>query len=298
MFSWRVSVLLFFISTWPGGAGVVTQQALHQYPAPEVQPQTTQDTATPEAPTHVQLHVTLGQTALLPCGLPHPPPSLGVLLLFWQTITDLVVHSFHKGQEEFEHQFSAYCNRTRLFTSQLLFGNFSLELQNVSERDNLTTFKCVVCYDTLTCTTRWIELWTDEIRDVTNVGEDEPGAPPMGRSVWSIVGLLGLLTLLILTIIIIIRCCPGIGNKCSSSAPHNSTDPERGEGPQHGPLMAEEATGELEMREERGGETEPKQDGGEGGPRQWRTALCPRTMDTVEDSNNNSNRRHISESPM
>ncbi|KAG5273878.1 hypothetical protein AALO_G00156660 [Alosa alosa] len=92
--------------------------------------------------------VTVGQRALLPCLLPLPRPSLGNIRVYWQTDkTDLVVHVFNKGQEEFGHQSSNYCNRTQLNTSQLQFGNFSLELCNVSEQDNLTTFQCIAFYD-------------------------------------------------------------------------------------------------------------------------------------------------------
>ncbi|XP_062389559.1 uncharacterized protein LOC134077938 isoform X2 [Sardina pilchardus] len=92
--------------------------------------------------------VTVGECALLPCLLPHPLPFPGDIRVYWQTAnTYQVVHVFNKGQEEFEHQASTYRNRTRLFTSQLQFGNFSLELHNVSEHDNLTTFQCLAMYD-------------------------------------------------------------------------------------------------------------------------------------------------------
>ncbi|XP_062389544.1 uncharacterized protein LOC134077923 [Sardina pilchardus] len=92
--------------------------------------------------------VTVGESALLPCLLPHPPSSLDAIRVYWQTAnTYQVVHIFNKGQEEFEHQAPAYRNRTRLFTSQLQSGNFSVELHNVSEHDNLTTFQCLAMYD-------------------------------------------------------------------------------------------------------------------------------------------------------
>ncbi|XP_041927065.1 uncharacterized protein LOC121690883 isoform X2 [Alosa sapidissima] len=298
--------------------------------APEVQPQTTKDTAAPKA---LQLLATLGQTALLPCDLPDPPPSLRDLRLFWQTAKrHEVVHVFIKGREEFEHQSPAYHNKTRLFTSQLQFGNFSLELRNVSEHDNLTTFQCVVCHGSLDCKTTLIDLWTVERKD--DGGKEESVAPPADRRVWhiGIPATACLLGLLILTFIICL--CPGTGNKCSSSSPYNSTDPERGKGPQNDHLMAEESTVELEMREEDGGERkrereedgeeresdreedggekerdreedggarEQKQDGGGRGPWQWSTALCPCRTDTVEDNNNNnnnSNRRTISALPV
>ncbi|XP_062389556.1 uncharacterized protein LOC134077935 [Sardina pilchardus] len=64
--------------------------------------------------------VTVGECALLPCLLPHPPSSLDAIRVYWQTaLTDLVVHVFNKGQEEFTHQSPTYHSRTRLFTSQL-----------------------------------------------------------------------------------------------------------------------------------------------------------------------------------
>ncbi|XP_041927081.1 uncharacterized protein LOC121691027 isoform X2 [Alosa sapidissima] len=91
--------------------------------------------------------VSVGECALLPCLLPLPPPSLGDIRVYWQTDkTYQVVHVFNKGQEEFTHQSPSYHNRTRLFTNQLQFGNFSLELRNVSEYDNLTTFQCLAFY--------------------------------------------------------------------------------------------------------------------------------------------------------
>ncbi|XP_041927060.1 uncharacterized protein LOC121690805 [Alosa sapidissima] len=333
MFSCRKSVLLFLMIAYSGGVGALTHEALHQHTAPEVQPQTTKDTAAPAAPKALQLLATLGQTALLPCDLPDPPPSLRDLRLFWQTAKrHEVVHVFIKGREEFEHQSPAYHNKTRLFTSQLQFGNFSLELRNVSEHDNLTTFQCVVCHGSLDCKTTLIDLWTVERKD--DGGKEESVAPPADRRVWhiGIPATACLLGLLILTFIICL--CPGTGNKCSSSSPYNSTDPERGKGPQNDHLMAEESTVELEMREEDGGERkrereedgeeresdreedggekerdreedggarEQKQDGGGRGPWQWSTALCPCRTDTVEDNNNNnnnSNRRTISALPV
>ncbi|XP_076119123.1 uncharacterized protein LOC143100070 [Alosa pseudoharengus] len=312
MFSCRKSELLFLMIAYSGGVGALTHEALHQHTAPEVQPQTTKDTAAPAAPAALQLLASVGQTALLPCDLPDPPPSLRDLRLFWQTDkTHEVVHFFINGREEFEHQSPSYHNRTRLFINQLQFGNFSLELRNVSEHDNLTTFQCVVCYGSLDCKTKLIDLWTVGRKD--DGGKEESVAPPADRRVWyiGIPAAAGLLGLLILTFIF--RLCPGTGNKCSSSSPYNSTDPERGEGPQHDHLMAEQSTVELEMREEDGGERErereedggareQKQAGGGRGPRQWSTALCPCRTDTVEDNNNNnndnSNRRSISASPV
>ena len=96
-------------------------------------------------PPETPLQVAVGLPVLLPCLLPHPPPSPSQLRVYWQIAqTDQVVHFFNKGKEEFTHQSPSYINRTRLFSSQLQAGNFSLELLNVSERDNNTTFQCVV----------------------------------------------------------------------------------------------------------------------------------------------------------
>ncbi|XP_076119129.1 uncharacterized protein LOC143100073 isoform X2 [Alosa pseudoharengus] len=189
MFHWQKAVLLvaaelLLLTTCSGVVGALTHEALLQHTAPEVQPQTTKDTAAPKA---LQLLATLGQTALLPCDLPDPPPSLGDLRLFWQTAkTHEVVHFFIKRQEEFTHQSPSYHNRTRLFTNQLQFGNFSLELRNVSEHDNLTTFQCVVCYGTLDCkTVTLIDLWTVERKDDAD-GEDNA---PVTAATVSVIGI-------------------------------------------------------------------------------------------------------------
>ena len=116
-----------------------------------------------------QLWVTEGDGVVLPCLLPRPFPPLNEMTGYWLTKDthqeeekkengvifssgeeklveerEQLVHFFDKGKEEFTHQSPSYINRTRLFSSQLHAGNFSLELRNVSERDNNTTFQCVV----------------------------------------------------------------------------------------------------------------------------------------------------------
>ena len=116
-------------------------------PRPETQSEEAGEAEEAEeaAPPETLLQVAVGLPVLLPCLLPHPPPSPSQLRVYWQIAqTDQVVHFFNKGKEEFTHQSPSYINRTRLFSSQLQAGNFSLELRNVSERDNNTTFQCVV----------------------------------------------------------------------------------------------------------------------------------------------------------
>lgn len=107
----------------------------------------------------------LGDNVVLPCRLPKPPASLNTVRVDWHTKDtsqeknsgvvfpkgpepkvvekEKMVHHFYRGQEDLTHQDRAYHNRTRLFTTQLRMGNFSLELRNVSESDSLTTFQCV-----------------------------------------------------------------------------------------------------------------------------------------------------------
>ncbi|KAL2080786.1 hypothetical protein ACEWY4_022639 [Coilia grayii] len=117
-----------------------------------------------------QLQVVVGQSAVLPCLLPSPPVSLSGVRVDWYSEDTrqagqekdlrcagdpedekvgrtLVVFVFNKGREDFKYQSPLYQNRTSLFRSQLLSGNFSVKIHNVSEHDNHRTFQCAALHD-------------------------------------------------------------------------------------------------------------------------------------------------------
>ncbi|XP_041927096.1 uncharacterized protein LOC121691208 [Alosa sapidissima] len=256
MLHWRNTVLLvaaelLSLTTCSGGVGVVTHEEPQQYPGQEVTEHQSAPNTSTGLPADQPLQVALGQTVLLPCLLPYLPTSLNEVRVYWSTKDNSqvekiykrpveVVHVFNKGHEEFMHQSSAYHNRTRLFTNQLQFGNFSLELRNVSEHDNLTTFQCLAFYIGIVGP-KFLNNVSLLILHKDDGFENKSRALPTDSRVYwfiSIPAAVGISLVLLLA----------ARNKCNSSPRDNNTDPERGEVPQHGHWVAEESTVELEMR--------------------------------------------------
>ncbi|XP_031434316.1 uncharacterized protein LOC116222987 [Clupea harengus] len=182
-----------------------------------------------------QLWVTEGDSVVLPCLLPRPFLPLNEMTGYWATKDthqeeekkekkengvifssgeeklveerEQLVHFFDKGKEEFTHQSPSYINRTRLFSSQLQAGNFSLELRNVSERDNNTTFQFVVSHNNRLCNvTVLVKMREDD--DV-----DQSAAPLANSWMWYIgIAAFGLLVLLVLVAVVYKKRNPALPN--------------------------------------------------------------------------------------
>ncbi|XP_062391073.1 uncharacterized protein LOC134078923 [Sardina pilchardus] len=91
-----------------------------------------------------QINTTVGQSVLLPCFI----SPLKDTRVYWQTAEDSkgnvsVLHFINMGVGELQHQAPQYQNRTSVDLSQAAAGNLSLELRNVTEADNQTTFCCL-----------------------------------------------------------------------------------------------------------------------------------------------------------
>ncbi|XP_056428740.1 CD276 antigen [Hyla sarda] len=86
----------------------------------------------------------LDEDVILPCSFSPPDGfSLHDLSLFWEITKLQQVHAFTQGQEQLEKQDPKFINRTQLFLGQLLQGNMSLLLRNVSLSDE-GTYTCFV----------------------------------------------------------------------------------------------------------------------------------------------------------
>ncbi|XP_076120567.1 uncharacterized protein LOC143100886 isoform X5 [Alosa pseudoharengus] len=145
-----------------------------------------------------QINATVGQSVLLPCFIPPPPPHLGVTRVYWQTDKDsrdsednsLVVHFINMGVEELQDQALQYQNRTALDLSQVAKGNLSLELRNVTKADNQTT---ICCLHSIT------KLSPNEVSRITLMVLPKPDAAPDPQSLpgWATGLLIGALLLVL-----------------------------------------------------------------------------------------------------
>ncbi|XP_076119127.1 uncharacterized protein LOC143100072 [Alosa pseudoharengus] len=250
-------LLMAFLCGW---VGAVTHEALQQHNAPEVTEHQSAPNTSTGLPADQPLQVALGQTLVLPCLLPYLPTSLHAVRVYWSTKDNSqvekihkrrveVVHVFNKGQEEFTHQSSAYHNRTRLFTNQLQFGNFSLELRNVSEHDNLTTFQCLALYDGI--------IGPKFLNNVSLLilhkeDRERPGAPTTDWKLYCYISI----PVAVCVFVVMLGFCLAARNKLKCSPLHNNADPERGEEKQ-----GEEREEENGVEEGKEGEEENRREG-------------------------------------
>ncbi|XP_069812460.1 CD276 antigen isoform X2 [Dendropsophus ebraccatus] len=78
----------------------------------------------------------LAEDVILPCSFSPPDGfSLQDLSVFWEITKLQQVHAFTQGREQLEKQDPKFVNRTQLFLGQLLQGNMSLLLHNISLSD-------------------------------------------------------------------------------------------------------------------------------------------------------------------
>ncbi|XP_028646273.1 butyrophilin-like protein 8 [Erpetoichthys calabaricus] len=86
----------------------------------------------------------IGETVQIPCSL-NTEVSLKTedISVEWTANESLMVYAFVKGKDKLINQEPQFKGRTQLFTSELLRGNFSLRLSNVSVRDDKGEFKCI-----------------------------------------------------------------------------------------------------------------------------------------------------------
>ncbi|XP_033867207.1 CD276 antigen homolog [Acipenser ruthenus] len=85
----------------------------------------------------------IGKTVTLPCSLTAVlKERQELLVIYWQTKDEDVVHEFSKGKEDLQHLGEAYKNRTRIFLDQLEKGNFSLQIAPVRHTDD----NVYICY--------------------------------------------------------------------------------------------------------------------------------------------------------
>ncbi|KAK2839402.1 hypothetical protein Q5P01_013142 [Channa striata] len=65
--------------------------------------------------------------------------------IFWQGYkgSDIVLHVYKNGQEEFHHQHESFQNRTTIFLDQLPLGNFSLIIEKLMLQDDEIAVKVI-----------------------------------------------------------------------------------------------------------------------------------------------------------
>ncbi|XP_067373007.1 CD276 antigen homolog isoform X2 [Channa argus] len=65
--------------------------------------------------------------------------------IFWQGFknSDIVLHFYKNGQEEFYHQHKSFHNRTTIFPDQLPLGNFSLIIEKLTLQDDQITVQVI-----------------------------------------------------------------------------------------------------------------------------------------------------------
>ncbi|XP_023202756.1 CD276 antigen-like isoform X2 [Xiphophorus maculatus] len=82
---------------------------------------------------HEPVAVEVGQVAVLPCHL-EPPSPLSDLTLEW-TVNNSKVHIYRSHRDDPSIQDERFKNRTSLFKEELVHGNISLILTNVTKED-------------------------------------------------------------------------------------------------------------------------------------------------------------------
>ncbi|XP_051251044.1 V-set domain-containing T-cell activation inhibitor 1-like [Dicentrarchus labrax] len=82
---------------------------------------------------HNPVTVTLGDNAILPCYL-EPPFDVRTLTVEWKR-DEQYVHVSRHGKDYLDDQDENFRGRTSVFHEEMIFGNISLKLTNVTELD-------------------------------------------------------------------------------------------------------------------------------------------------------------------
>ncbi|XP_067278299.1 uncharacterized protein [Pseudorasbora parva] len=120
----------------------------------------------------------LGGSILLPCSVETPLPVDELEVEWRKTDEETLVHLFQNGEDRPEAQYPSYRDRAHFFPEQVLKGNFSILLENITVVDT-GIYKCVVFFDQdvgeIPITVQYVErvVVTGEDQTVfANVGEE------------------------------------------------------------------------------------------------------------------------------
>ncbi|XP_060795276.1 uncharacterized protein LOC132897976 isoform X2 [Neoarius graeffei] len=102
------------------------------------------------------LNVQLGGSVMLPCFVDTPLPMEELEVEWKRNDSETLVHLWQDGESQPESQNPRYQERAHFFTEEIVNGNFSLFLTNVT-REDVGVYKCVV-YTNVDSTETLIEI--------------------------------------------------------------------------------------------------------------------------------------------
>ncbi|KAL7385309.1 hypothetical protein ABVT39_018976 [Epinephelus coioides] len=88
------------------------------------------------------VNTTVSKSVVLPCILMTPAPvGLNNLRFYWQDEGKYVLYSFNKGEEKPAHVKELYQARVTAFPQEMIRGNISVKLRNITLEDNQKVFQ-------------------------------------------------------------------------------------------------------------------------------------------------------------
>lgn len=107
----------------------------------------------------------LGGSVLLPCYVEHPIPLEELEVEWRRTDSGALVHLFQEGEVRSDSQDYAYTGRAHLFMEEVIRGNYSLVLNNVT-REDTGVYVCKV-YNNSASSNITAEVYLGELKQVS-----------------------------------------------------------------------------------------------------------------------------------
>ncbi|XP_044073806.1 CD276 antigen homolog [Siniperca chuatsi] len=96
----------------------------------------------PDATVVLDVNTTVGESTVLPCILMTTTPTdLKTLRFYWQDERNYVLYSFNEGKEMPEHVNKLYRGRITAFPQDMIRGNISVKVKNLTLEDNQNVFQ-------------------------------------------------------------------------------------------------------------------------------------------------------------
>ncbi|XP_059199292.1 CD276 antigen homolog [Centropristis striata] len=95
-----------------------------------------------EATVVLDVNTTVGESMTFPCTLTIPATAaLKNLRFYWQDKENCVLYSFNEGREMPNHVHKLYRGRVTAFSQEMIRGNVSVKLNNITLQDNQKVFE-------------------------------------------------------------------------------------------------------------------------------------------------------------